>query len=476
MQHGQTLFTQNRIAIIWDFDQTLIPGYMQKPLFEHFNVRGDEFWREVDALEDFYRGRGIELVSRDSMYLLHILTYVRHGIFKSLNNALLRSLGAQLEFFPGLPTFFGALQQHVAAEPLFRAYDVSVEHYVISTGLRQMILGSAIEPYLDDVWACEFVEDSPPPGYLTRPRTWADRPDKVIEQVGYAIDNTTKTRAIFEINKGTNKDRRIDVNAMMLHEDRRIPFENMIYVADGPSDVPVFSVINQRHGKTFAVYTPDSATSFRQAKSLQDQGRVQSFGPADYTVGSHTYLWLMTTIEEVASRIVETRSKLLYARIHRPPTHLTMQPDVRVNGQAVADEIVADEMDSDGFEDVIYSGEPAVASEGWFSGAPQDVDAPAEPAAYPVTLDAPDPVPLTLSALDTADERTDQLVEICSAISADSSRPVTWRELNELRLYLGGRIGARPAGVQTSDEAGQPDLLTREEVEAQLEMIRARSD
>jgi hypothetical protein len=480
MQRGQTLFTQNRIAIIWDFDQTLIPGYMQKPLFEHFGVRGDEFWREVDELEAFYRDRGLELVSHDSMYLLHILTYVRHGIFKGLNNALLRSLGSQVEFFPGLPTFFRALQEHVASEPVFHAYDVRVEHYVVSTGLRQMILGSAIEPYLDDVWACEFVEDSPPPGYLTRPRAWADRPDKVIEQVGYAIDNTTKTRAIFEINKGTNKDRRIDVNAMMLHEDRRIPFENMIYVADGPSDVPVFSVINQRHGKTFAVYTPDSATSFRQAKGLQDQGRVQSFGPADYTVGSHTYLWLMATVEELASRIVETRSKLIYTRIHRPPTHITMQPDARVNGQALADEVEADEIVADqvdvdepvaaeiedgGFEDVIYHGEPV---------------------AYPVMLDAPDPSPLTLSALDTADqaasdadlvdEQTDQLVEICSEISANSSRPVTWRELNELRLYLGGRIGARPAGGQGSDEAGHADLLTREEVEAQLAMIRARSD
>src|SRR4051812_47002147 len=116
MQRGHTLFTQNRIAIIWDFDQTLIPGYMQKPLFEYFGVRGGDFWREVDALEDYYGTRGLELISRDSMCLLHILTYVRHGIFAGLNNARLRSLGAELEFYPGLPTFFRVLQQHVAHE------------------------------------------------------------------------------------------------------------------------------------------------------------------------------------------------------------------------------------------------------------------------------------------------------------------------------------------------------------------------
>ena len=204
MQRGHTLFTQNRIAIIWDFDQTLVPEYMQKPLFEHFDVRPAQFWHEVNQLEQFYRDHGAELVSRDSMYLLHVLSYVRHGAFKGLDNALLRSLGAQLEFFPGLPRFFQDLQERVDSNPTFRAHDVAVEHYVVSTGLRQMILGSAIAPYLDDVWACEFVEDIPPPGFLSSRYPSSARHHRVIEQVGYAIDNTTKTRAIFEINKGSN--------------------------------------------------------------------------------------------------------------------------------------------------------------------------------------------------------------------------------------------------------------------------------
>jgi len=76
---------------------------------------------------------------------------------------------------------------------------------------------------------------------------------------------------------------------------------------------------------------------------------------------------------------------------------------------------------------------------------------------------------------DGADEQVDQLVEICSAISSESGRPVTWRELNELRLYLGRRLGVQPSGA--AGDGSEPDTpLTREEVEAQLEAIRARSD
>ncbi len=72
---------QTNIAIIWDFDKTLIPGYMQEPLFRHYNVDGRTFWREVNALDAHLRREGNELVARDSLYLNHILAHVREGIF-----------------------------------------------------------------------------------------------------------------------------------------------------------------------------------------------------------------------------------------------------------------------------------------------------------------------------------------------------------------------------------------------------------
>src|SRR5688500_7812311 len=100
------LFSQTTIAVIWDFDKTLVPEYMQKPLFEHFEIDERRFWEEVNALPAFYSENGLELVSPDTLYLNHILTYVREGIFKGLNNSLLRELGSKIAFYPGLPDFF----------------------------------------------------------------------------------------------------------------------------------------------------------------------------------------------------------------------------------------------------------------------------------------------------------------------------------------------------------------------------------
>src|SRR3954452_22830851 len=322
MQRGRNLFTQNKIAIIWDFDKTLIPYDMQRPMFAHYGVDEETFWQECNGLPEDYRCRGYELVSRDQMYLLHILSYVKAGRFAGLNNSLLRQFGSELRFFDGLPDLFQTLQDHVqTSNPEFRVHDIAVEHYVVSNGLRQIILGSAIAPYLDGVWACEYLEDAPGPGYLAPGYQRLTDGHREISQIIYAVDNTTKTRAIFEINKGTNFHPEIDVNASIPHDDRRIPFANMIYVADGPSDVPVFSVVNQNGGKTLGVYAPGSPFDFRKANDLQRQGRVQAISPADYREGSQAYLWLVTAVEEIAEKIVEAKRRSFGQRIGRPPSH-----------------------------------------------------------------------------------------------------------------------------------------------------------
>lgn len=201
---AQNLFSQNIIAIIWDFDKTLIPDYMQEPLFRRYGVDAATFWDEVNGLPDFHKRNGLALVSKDTLYLNHILTYVRSGTFKGLSNKLLRQLGAEIEFYAGLPDFFATLKRSVAENERYRRYDIEVEHYIVSTGLRQMILGSKIAPYVDEVWACEFVEKVPPPGYLGRLPDLSLPDKETIIDIGYVLDNTTKTRAVFEINKGTN--------------------------------------------------------------------------------------------------------------------------------------------------------------------------------------------------------------------------------------------------------------------------------
>jgi len=197
-----------------------------------------------------------------------------------------------------------------------------VEHYIVSTGLRQMILGSKIAPYIDGVWGCEFIENPPPPGFLDKTFKAQKNQSKILTQIAYALDNTTKTRAVFEINKGTNKIPDIDVNATIPDEDRRVPIQNMIYVADGPSDIPVFSIINQFGGRTFAVYRHGSKEEFSQVNSFQKQGRVQSYGEANYTEGSQTAMWIKNAITEIADLIVKNRQRVLGYKIGKPPKHL----------------------------------------------------------------------------------------------------------------------------------------------------------
>ena len=318
----QQLFLQNIIACIWDFDKTLSPGYMQAPIFELYNVDPKKFWKEVDELPAYYKNDGLDLISTDTLYLNHILTYTRQGTFRGLNNARLRKLGGKIELYEGLPDFFDQIKHFAATNPEYGQHEIQVEHYIVSTGLRQMILGSQIAPHVDGVWGCEFVEHAPPPGYLDAGKKKFSQDIKIISQIAYVLDNTTKTRAVFEINKGSNKIPDIDVNAMIPDEDRRVPFQNMIYIADGPSDIPVFSLINQFGGRTFAVYQPGSKDEFAQVNNLQKQKRVQSFGEAIYTEGSQTSMWIKNAIVEISDQIVKNRERALGDKIGKPPKHL----------------------------------------------------------------------------------------------------------------------------------------------------------
>lgn len=326
---SQRLFLQNVIAVIWDFDQTLIPGYMQQPLLDEYGVSAEQFWKEVSSLPENYAKKGI-VVSRDTAYLNHILTYVQYGIFKGLTNEKLRELGGKLDFYPGLPEFLGTVKKKIAENADFARHDIEVEHYIVSTGIKPMIEGSTVQEHVDDVWACEFIEDIIPPKSHSQIKMDLAS-EKAITQIGYMLDNTTKTRAIFEINKGTNKDPNINVNANIAEEQRRVPISNMIYIADGPSDIPCFSIINQYGGKTFAVYNRISDASFQQVVRLGEQGRVQSYAEADYRENSQAFMWITHAVESIARQIVQDRATALRQIVQPPPNHI---PSFRSNGMS----------------------------------------------------------------------------------------------------------------------------------------------
>ncbi len=321
-------FPQNVIAVIWDFDKTLIPGYMQKPLFARFSVDESVFWQEVQGLAGYYGALGHPLVAGDTIYLSHILSYVRAGKFEGLNNATLREVGEDLEFYPGVPDIMDRLRTLITSSERFKRHEIDVEHYVVSTGLRQIVLGSSVAEKLAGVWACEFLESTAPPGYLEMGKPAPDSNPQLAE-IGYSIDNTTKTRAVFEINKGVNKHPEFSVNQKMDEEDRRIPFANMIYIADGPSDVPVFSIVNRSGGRTLGVYNPASKKEFQQVADLQEEGRIQGMGPADYRTGTQTAFWLERAVERVASRISDRREQTLRERVGTSPTHFVEKEEGR---------------------------------------------------------------------------------------------------------------------------------------------------
>jgi hypothetical protein len=310
------LFFQNVIAVLWDFDRTLSPHYMQKPLFDAYGIDEGAFWREVQGLPDFYARAGIT-VQPDTCYLGHLLSYVQSGRMPDLTNAKLRALGETIEFFPGIPEFFQRIASVLESEE-FREGDLRLEHYVVSTGLTEMIRGSRIAPFLAGVRASEFIERPAGPGY-TADSTPGHGP---ISQIAGFLDNTTKTRALYEINKGVNKHGRISVNDSIREEDRRVPFKNMIYIADGPSDIPSFSVVRKHGGLAYAVYGTDSEEQYAQAVGLQESGRVNAYGPADYRDGSETDRWLRLQIRRIAKRMMEERRTALHKRVRKGPAHI----------------------------------------------------------------------------------------------------------------------------------------------------------
>lgn len=148
-----------------------------------------------------------------------------------------------------------------------------------------------------------------------------DEEHKHISEIGYTIDNTTKTRAIFEINKGVNKENDITVNSKLSDELRRVDFHNMIYIADGPSDVPAFSVVKGRGGATFAIYPKGDEKAFAQVEKLREDSRIDMFAEADYSKGTTAYMWICNKVKEFAENIKQ-KEKNKWRGDYSTPSHL----------------------------------------------------------------------------------------------------------------------------------------------------------
>lgn len=298
----------NIIAVIWDFDKTLINGYMQSPIFKDYNVDEKEFWTEVNDMPNKMKQHGVR-VNPDTAYLIQFARKAKDGTFKGLNNDKLREYGQKQEFYAGIPDFLKKSKEILKDNPECKEYSIRVEHYIVSTGFAEVIRGSALNDFVEDIWGCELIEGTGSDG------------ESVISESCYTIDNTTKTKAIFEINKGVNKDARINVNSKMNDKQRRVAFQNMIYIADGPSDVPAFSLVKKFGGSTFAIYPKGDERAFKQVEKLREEERIDMFAEADYTEGSTAYMWIVNKIKEYANRIIQVERNSR-AVIGETPQHL----------------------------------------------------------------------------------------------------------------------------------------------------------
>ena len=189
-------------------------------------------------------------------------------------------------------------------------YGIQVEHYIVSTGFAEVIRGSKLMPYVDGIWGCELLDSSDENG------------ESVISEVLYTIDNTTKTRAIFEINKGIGKIENIDVNSKIPEEFRRVHFENMIYIADGPSDIPAFSVVKRNGGATFAIYPKGDQKAMKQVEQMREDGRIDMYAEADYSEGTTAHMWIINSIQKIADRIRDSEKAKIINSVSGVPRHL----------------------------------------------------------------------------------------------------------------------------------------------------------
>ncbi len=275
---------QNIIAIVYDYDQTLSPNYMQdEAIFPHFGINPKSFWERCTELVND-EGYDSELA-----YMKVMLDTL--GMDRPTNDEL-RQLGEKMNFYAGLPEMFQEFQSGLLT-PEHEAHGITVEHYIISSGLKILIEGSRLAPYIRAIFGCEFAEDKD--GRISFPRR--------------TISHTQKTQYLFRINKGM-LDMTEDVNDHLAPDLRPIPFPNMVYVGDGPTDVPCFTVMRRNGGQAIAVYNAEDPTrsSFKKCYQLcVHADRVKNIAPSDFRRGSHLRLLLEEMVHEIAGRIVNRR-------------------------------------------------------------------------------------------------------------------------------------------------------------------------
>lgn len=261
------------IGIIYDFDKTLSINDMQTfGLLKDLGFDDpDKFWKMTNSFASKYN-------MDPTLSFMYVFLDVARKQGKKITEEYLESMGKNIKFFPGLENgeFFDKITEFASS------HNVNLLHYVISSGNREIIKGTNIFNKFSKVFACEYLFDSA--GEAIFPKV--------------AINFTNKTQFLFRISKGTfNIADSSEVNKEMKDEDRAIPLTNIIYIADGTTDIPCMKVVDEKGGTSIAVY-PDN-TDNDQAVKIFSEGRASFIEKADYRETSNLYKLLCAIIEKV---------------------------------------------------------------------------------------------------------------------------------------------------------------------------------
>lgn len=264
------------MAIAYDFDGTLAPGNMQEHVFiPKINMQPKKFWNEVKKLTKEHQADGV-------------LVYMNLMLRKAANAEVpvrredFKKHGKGLTLFEGVEEWFDRITEYG------RDKRVNIKHYLISSGNAEIFAGTPIASKFEEVYASKFLFDE----------------NGVAAWPALAINYTTKTQYLFRINKGAHDlsdDKK--VNQFVEKPDRPVPFENMIFIGDGETDIPCFRLVKEEGGLSVAVYKPHTKGAHEKARQYYKEGRVNCVAPAIYTDRSELDKIVKANIDIVSSRV-----------------------------------------------------------------------------------------------------------------------------------------------------------------------------
>lgn len=269
------------MAIAYDFDGTLAPGNMQEYDFvPALNMAPAEFWSKAKKMAQEQHGDEILAYMRCMLEQARIANVpVRKKDFMDF--------GGKISFFEGVETWFARINQYA------KEHDIKLEHFIISSGLREMVEGTKIRKNFSKIYASAFMYDN------NNAACWP----------ALAVNYTTKTQYLFRINKGSRDEfDNSQINKYVPPNKRDIPFANMIFIGDGETDIPCMRLVKAQGGHSIAVFNPQKRKGRNEdlgprdkAKALVTDGRASLAVPANYNEDSELDQAVKAIINIVAS-------------------------------------------------------------------------------------------------------------------------------------------------------------------------------